>query len=88
MFTLSNNKIHSQAKYLANRATYKLDYRFEYRKQLITFFTKKKCHAKSVTFNVTLTCENIYSNKNQQMLYISRILANNSKLHLHKLFPK
>ena len=49
IFTLSNNKIRLQAKYLANRATYKLDYRFEYRKQLITFFYKekmshKKCH--------------------------------------------
>ena len=49
IFTLSDNKIRSRVKYLANRATYKLDYQFEYRKQLITFFYKekmsrKKCH--------------------------------------------
>lgn len=88
IFTLSNNKMRSQAKYLVNNATYKLNYRFKHRRQLIACLQRKKCHTKSVTFNVTLACENIYSNKSKEMLYISRILANNSKPHLHKLFSK
>lgn len=41
IFTLSNNKIRSQAKYLANNATYKLNYSFRHRKQLIAFLQRK-----------------------------------------------
>lgn len=60
IFTLVSNKRRSQIKYSTNTAISKSNTKFKQSKSLTVFLQKKKRHAKSVTFNVTLTCEKLY----------------------------
>lgn len=89
-FTPIYHKKRSQAKYLANTAISTSNAKFKQGKALkiTNSIFKKKCHAKSVTFDVTLTCEKLYQSKSKLISYIPKVLISNNKNSLHKLFLK